>query len=367
MLQITMSDDIQLEEPMVGEPTEDTTNAPKKAVKFDANELTFDEAQAEIDAIKARAGQARESLKSVPVASSSYSTNTSTTVCSYDDDVPKSKNMLSHLNSNSAMINYKVTTARNLVQKQEALLRNLKMMRENMERSSVEISRASDYFSPIKVQPRGYFEKRAESAPLISRRHQVRELSPLATPSVNPVITESRDPSERAYSPTPLSISTHVSSVPAPVSPADYQPDAEFEQEMAAIRRRVANLSKQANEIPKPRYSSYDYDSELSSGYPGGYNSLYTPLEPKIEVKSNRSHRAPVSRMRHVSLPSKTIHSSKHVPDDYGITYPRNTYSEYLLDTVNSLDPYPTSSSDSLDLHGLHANPLAATDLPMAY
>lgn len=369
-----MSDEIQEqvaatgdEEAAADEVSEDA--APKKSVKFDhQNELSFDQAQAEIDAIKARAGQARENLKAVPASSTaSYSTYNASS-SSLEDDVPKSKNMLSHLNSNSAMINYKVTTARNLVQKQEALLRNLKMMRENMERSSVEISRASDYFSPIRVQPRGYFEKRAESAPLISRRHQVREVSPVFSAS-DLDATEQRSTLERAYSPVPLSISTPVSAIP-PLSSADYEPDEEFEREMKAIRNRVANLSKQANEVAKPKYSTYDYESGLSSTYPSGYNDIYTAPQPSIGVKNSRSPKfAPKSYQS--SLPPKTVYTSKHASVDNDVSFPHSSYTDYLMETVNNLDSaYPVTETTSLDLQTLHADPLAASsvpDYPIAY
>lgn len=353
----------------------------KKAVKFEQDELTFDEAQAEIDAIKARAGQARENLKTpsayTPPSSTSYGSYSSSSASAYaqDEDAPKSKNMLSHLNSHSAMLNYKVQAARSLVRKQEDLLRNLARMRENMERSENEIGKASDYYSSTRHQPsRGYFERRAESAPFISRRPQVREVSPSLSSIGNIEVPEHRI-SDKAYSPTPISISTNISTTPATlVSSSDYAPDEEFEREMAAIRKRVANLSKQATEVKTPKYNSYDYGSGLPSSYPEGYNGIYTTAAVP-EVKASKSYRMHAPSRTHYTarLPATTpTHSTKHVPvpvltDGTSSSYPRNSYTDYLMESLNSLEQ-PTNTSTS-ELHDLYADPLAAplTDCSLAY
>ena len=346
-------------------------NKEKSPKVEDSNELTFDEAQAEIDAIKERAGRAKENLKFAPAASnstisSSYSSYTPSSMA-YEDESPKSRNMLSHLNSNSAMMNYKVTTARNLVQQQEALLRNLKTMRENMERSSVEIGRASTYFSPVRVPQRSYYEKRAEPSPTITRR-QVREVSPVYSPYSNLELTEKI--SERAYSPARISISNHVSTLPPPVSSIDYQPDEDFEKEMASLRKRVADLSKQATEPPMPKFSSYDYGSTLLDNSLGEYTekSVAPPPEPKIEVKKPRTHKV-APQTHYTKLPPKTVYTSMHVPvdNDLSCSFPVNSYTDYLLETVNNLEPCTNSSS--LDLKDLYADPLAnsLSDYPSAY
>lgn len=364
---------------------------PKKSVKFETNELTFDEAQAEIDAIKARAGQARESLKSVPASTgSSYSSSHSSSTASgysYEDDAPKSKNMLSHLNSHSAMINYKVQAARSLVRKQEDLLRNLARMRENMERSENELGKASDYYSGSRHQSRGgYFERRAESAPLISRRQQVRdrEVSPVIsvcsierTSDIGSEITPTF-----AVVPNVSSVSTHISATPRPaVSYSDYQPDEQFEREMAAIRKRVSNLSKAANEVTTPKYNSYDYDSSLTSNYlKGGYSDIYSTPESCLKVKNRLTKHAPVPRTYHSPLPPvrTSAYATKYVADDNdNDLYPRNSYSEYLMDSVNSLPDYSVGPTNGIVNHSvydpelidLYADPLSSGvgDCSLAY
>ncbi|XP_067929673.1 uncharacterized protein [Watersipora subatra] len=346
-----------------------SSDEPKKSVKFETNELSFDEAQAEIDAIKARAGQARENLKPSTTASSYKSSYSPYSLSSLEDDVPKSKNMLSHLNSNSAMISYKVTTARNLVQKQEALLRNLKTMRENMERSSVEISRASDYLSPVRVPARGYFEKRAESAPFISRR-QVREVSPAFSAQYS--IEAPERVSSKASSPTPVSFSTRISSLPTPISSSDYQPDADFEKEIAALRKRVSDLSSKANEPIRPRYSSFDYEMALGASVPEIHTVDINALsEPKLEVKNARTPKY-VPKTHHISKPdlsSRAVLSNTHASNENGMNdnYLHSTYTNYLMESLKDLDTYPASTS--LESHELYTDPLAATatSYPLAF
>lgn len=285
-----MSDEAQ--EPVAAAPVEETPAAAadpepapaaeesKKAVTFEKNELTFDEAQAEIDSIKARAGQARESLKTSSTPSSSnYGSYSSSSYSSGGSSggggESKSNNMLSHLNSHSAMLGYRVQTARSLVRKQEDLLRNLARMRENMERSESELYKASDYYGSSRHRPHGYFERRAESAPFISRRYQVREASPAE------YTDHYASTSDKAVSPGPAS---HVS-IPAVSTTSDYTPDEDFEKEMAALRKRVSDLSKKASDVPSPRYNSYDYESALgtSSYSRGGYGDIYGATEPTFE------------------------------------------------------------------------------------
>ena len=352
-------------EPASEPPAEDN----KKAVTFEKNELTFDEAQAEIDSIRARAGQARESLRTTSTpSSSSYGSYSSSSYSSGAVDDPKSKNMLSHLNSHSAMLGYRVQTARSLVRKQEDLLRNLARMRENMERSECELYKASDYYGSSRHRPYGYFERRAESAPFISRRsYQVRESSPLE-------ITEqfASSSSDKAASPSPI---PHVS-VPATSTTTDYTPDEDFEKEMAALRRRVADLSKKANDIPTPRYSSYDYDT---SSYSRGYGDIYGATEPKFEVKTTN---IPSPRYRHVPKTSTiTLHTSVTKPIAIPAattacvyveepSYPRSSFTEYVMDSLNESEyPYPYSSSVVTNAYGDVYDPLLSGvgDIPLAY
>lgn len=348
---------------------------PKKSVSFQKNdELTFDEAQAEIDAIKARAGQARESLKTSSPSTTSYGasySSSSKSFGSFDDDSSKSKNMLSHLNSHSAMLNYKVQAARSLVRKQEDLLRNLARMRENMERSETELFSASDYYSSARHRPYGYFERRAESAPFISRRPAVREVSPVCQSSLE--FTEQLSSMDKGASPALPSIASHVSNPIA--STNDYQPDEEFEKEMAAIRKRVSDLSKKANEIPAPRYRSYEYESVLGTpGYAGGCGDLYGGVpESKFEVKT--TNHIPTKRYGYVPRTTNNHSSvySRHVPAvittvSEPAAYPCSSFTQYVMDSLNEVDyPYACGGAASATSYGDLYDPLMSADIPLAY
>ncbi|KAF6029504.1 hypothetical protein EB796_012191 [Bugula neritina] len=361
--------DVNVKEPPVIHV--ELADEPQQSVREDAEELSFDEAQAEIDAIKAKAGKARENLRSTPERSS----------CSLispgyvpEDEIPKSKNMLSHLNSNSAMLNYKVQGARSLVRKQEDLLRNLARMRENMERSENEIGKASDYYTPHRYQSRGYFEKRSETAPLISRRHQVREVSPAE--SLNSLDASDYKYVPSSYSPphTTTKFSSQLSSsVPATsiVSTSGYEGDNEFEREMAAIRKRVANISKQANEAATPKFSSYDYDPILPSTYlPGSYSGIHSvPQTSKLEVKRSTSYK-PLPRTHHTPVSPKPVHTTKFnmaVDSNATTELPRNSFSDYIMDAMNEIDNYPCSSKELPDLYKDPIAVSSAGNCPLAY
>lgn len=330
----------------------------KKSVKFQHDDdLTFDEAQAEIDAIRARARGARENLKPESTSKSSSYVSSASSYKSYEDDTPKSKNMLSHLNSASAMLNYKIQSARSLVRKQEDLLRNLARMRENMERSECEMIKTSDYFTPSRYSTRRY-NTRADSAPVT--RPQVRDKSPnpISLTSYEEDVKYSDKPCPKPYT-SSVTSSYSVSARPPPVSTNDYQPDEDFEREMAAIRKRVADLTKKANEVYTPRMSSYDYLDDytmpsLTSRYLRDYDDLYK-TQPSYEVtKQPAEYEVPATYYYYVPEPS-TYHV--HVPSYQAAeeTPASSSYSRYLME---SLDETPSYYQSTPDLSELYYDPL---------
>jgi len=303
-------------EPQVAtsEPTEPApateSSTESKSVTFDSKDLTFDEAQKEIDEIKARAGEARQSLRASSECGTTSSAGNYSFASSYTPSAPS--NMLSHLNSHSAMLQYKVQTARSLVRKQEDLLRNLARMRENMERSEIEIIKASDFYTSRRHFPRRTYEptprKEVAPAPVTeSVDLEVERMSDIGSPC------SARKSAGFTYT------------APAPVvESASYELDEDFEREMAAIRKRVAALGRQANEVSKPRLSSDDYlyDTSLTSSYLRGYGGdIYS--------------RADTSRYEVKPQMSRT---------------PSSSYTNYL---ISQLDEYPSA---------VHAEPYTAFD-----
>ena len=346
------------EAPVVADATEEPEPKPepeqKKSVTFGSN-LTFDEAQAEIDSIKARAGKARESLQSSQSsATPSYTPSSSTTASYMSDEMPKSKNMLSHLNSHSAMLNYKVNAARSLVRKQEDLLRNLARMRENMERSENELGKASDYYTPNRHLPRKY-DYRSDA---ISRR----QVSGLMSASPQTTATTDFESSihHKAASPAPVSLTSSfsVSADPKPLpssSSSDYQLDENFEKEMAAIRRRVAAISKQANDVTSSsRYRGYDdiYDMpDLSTSYLRNTTSddLYNVPDSLYEVKYSTTPYYPRAPSVYSQTTPVYLHEPSH--DVEVSSFPQNSYADYLMDSLNEYPAYSSSPSNQYDAY----------------
>lgn len=170
----------------------------------------------------------------------------------------------------------------------------------------------------------------------------------VAATSIAHVETDRRP--DRSYSPTPAA---SISSVSVPTKPLtttttydDYQPDEEFEREMAVLRRRVSDLTKKANDVTTTKYSPY-YDYEYLSDSPSLTANLHDYDIYKVTEPSSSYEVNPTSFTTYTSLPTSYYRSTSYTPvsatptcDEADTYVPHSSYNEYVLNCLNGIPDY---------------------------